>query len=72
LKDCVTIATDTDSSGVNWIQAELKASNKQFTYTDSGKTVYVNYCAPVNGTTTAPDAVYIGIGVGASACTTIP
>jgi hypothetical protein len=68
----VTIATDVDATGVNWIQSELGPENQQFTFSESGKTVFVNYCAAVTGTSNTPDAVYVGIGVGRSACTTIP
>jgi hypothetical protein len=72
MKDHVTIVTDKDD-GVTWFLAELQPDDKQFTFaSDSGKTVYVNYCEAVAGTNNTPDAVYIGIGLGGSACTTIP
>jgi Gametolysin peptidase M11 len=72
MKDHVTIVTDKDD-GVTWFLGDLRPEDQQFIFTgDNGKRVYVNYCKAVNGTTNTPDAVYIGIGVGGSACTTIP
>jgi Gametolysin peptidase M11 len=72
LPNTVTVATDTDATGVAWVQAELSAASPQYTFSESGKTVYVNYCAAVTGSATKPDAVYVGIGIGKSACTSIP
>jgi Gametolysin peptidase M11 len=72
LANRVTIATDMDSAGVNWVQADLSPESPQYTFSESGKTVYVNYCAAVTGSSNTPDAVYVGIGIGRSACTTIP
>jgi Gametolysin peptidase M11 len=67
----VTITTDMEQ-GVNWCDADLSQENPQFTFSDSGKSVYVNYCGAVTGTSNTPDAVYVGIGIGRSECTTIP
>jgi hypothetical protein len=67
----VIIVADMDA-GVNWVQAELSAASPQYTFSESGKTIYVNYCAAVTGSSNTPDAVYMGIGIGRSACTTVP
>jgi hypothetical protein len=68
----VMVVADPDTKGIAWVKAELYAASPQWTFPIGTNTIYVNFCQAVNGTSTKADAVYVGVGVGGSGCTTIP